>query len=312
MKQPKINLTRCFVALLCTFIFNNVVFAQQNSAYTEYIRKYCSLAIDQMNRHRIPASITLSQGLLESAAGKSTLATEAHNHFGIKVGSGWDGPYIVRDDDAKGEHFRKYQTDAQSFEDHSLFLKKPRYASLFQLDIRDYQGWAHGLKACGYATSPTYAESLIRIIETYNLAQYDGTPVKGSYASNATGQRLTDRDLFFQSHPVRQCNGLYYIVVQPGDDLKTVSKMVGKRKRKLLSYNDLPKDSTLQPGTVLFLQSKRSKADKSLKGYPHVLQAGQSLYDVSQLYGIKLKSLYKLNHFAPDYTPVVGQTLRLY
>lgn len=300
---------RCLVALFFCLLGMATAFAQQNSAYVEYIRKYQSLAVDQMRRHRIPASITLSQGLLESAAGKSMLAVEAHNHFGIKVGTGWTGPYVVRDDDAKGEHFRKYRTDEESFEDHSLFLKRARYASLFLLDPRDYKGWARGLKAAGYATNPAYAESLIRIIETYQLYQYDGyqAPMQqGGVVVASTS------DQFFLTHPVQQCNGNYYIILQPGDDLKTVAKMTGVKKRKLLSRNDLPKYAEPGPGSVIYLEKKRSKADKSFKGHPHVLQAGQSLYDVAQMYGIRLKSLYKLNHFAEDYVPQVGQTIRLY
>lgn len=304
-------LKRTLVALFLT-LFNIIqLSAQQNSAYVAYINKYASLAIDQMQRHRIPASITLAQGLLESAAGKSTLATEAHNHFGIKVGTGWTGPYIVRDDDSQGEHFRKYRNDAESYEDHSLFLKKPRYASLFKLDVRDYKGWAKGLKACGYATNPAYAESLIRIIETYRLYQYDSSTIQITSQQQGVAV-VSPRDIFFTTHPVMQCNRNYYIILQPGDDIATVAKMVGVSKRKLLKYNDLPKKAEPGAGAIIYLEKKRSKADKSFKKYPHVLQPGQSLYDVAQMYGIKLKSLYKLNRFAEDYMPQVGQTIRVY
>lgn len=300
---------RCILTVFCTLFYSLSVSSQQNTAYQDYIKRYAPLAIDQMNRHRIPASITLSQGLLESAAGKSTLATEAHNHFGIKVGSGWTGPYVVRDDDAKGEHFRKYKTDAESFEDHSVFLKKPRYASLFLLDIHDYKGWARGLKACGYATSPTYAENLIRIIEIYQLYQYDGTQASVSSASSVV---LSPSDRFFQTHPVMRCNKKYYIVLQAGDNFDQVARIVGKSKRKLLSYNDLPSYASPGAGTVIFLEKKRTKADKSFKHRPHILQAGQSLHDVAQMYGIRLSSLYKMNGFRPDYTPHVGESIRIY
>lgn len=305
----KSTLNRCLAALFCTLFINYSLSAQQNSAYNEYIQKYKSLAIDQMQRHRIPASITLSQGLLESAAGKSTLATEAHNHFGIKVGTGWTGPYVVRDDDAKGEHFRKYKTDAESFEDHSIFLQKPRYASLFQLNIMDYKGWARGLKACGYATSPTYADNLISIIENYRLYQYDGYQSSTQQGGVVVS---TPQDIFFTTHPVQVCNGCYYIIMQPGDDLETVAKMAGKRVRRLRSYNDLPKYAVPVAGDVIYLEKKKTRADKYYKGRPHVLQPGQSLYDVAQMYGIRLKSLYRINRFAEDYMPQVGQTIYLY
>lgn len=307
MKHTKMSLKSCIITFFCTLLNYTCAHAQVNSQYTEYIQKYHMLAIDQMNRHHIPASITLAQGLLESAAGRSTLATQAHNHFGIKVGTGWNGPYIVRDDDAKGEHFRKYKTDAESYEDHSLFLKKPRYESLFNLDIRDYRGWAKGLKACGYATNPAYAESLIRIIENYKLYQYDN--FKGS---KGTGSITTEADIFFASHPVRECNKNYYIVLQPGDRLETIAEMVGVRKSKLLSYNDLPKKYIPEPGSIIYLEKKRSKADKSFKHRPHILQNGQSLYDVAQMYGVKLKSIYKMNHFSEDYMPRVGDPIRVY
>lgn len=307
MKRMKMTLKSCIFAIFCTLLNYTCAYAQQNNQYLEYIQKYHTLAIDQMNRHRIPASITLSQGLLESAAGRSTLATQAHNHFGIKVGTGWNGPYIVRDDDAKGEHFRKYNTDAESYEDHSLFLKKSRYASLFKLDIRDYKGWAKGLKACGYATNPAYAESLIRIIENYQLYQYD------SFKGSMGGASLTsESDEFFASHPIRKCNKNYYIVLQPGDQLETVAEMVGVKKRKLLSYNDLPKDYVPGPGSIIYLEKKRSRADKSFKYLPHILQDGQSIYDVAQMYGVKLKSIYKMNHFTADYKPKVGDLIRVY
>ncbi len=309
MKRIKNTTLKVFLTFFYTLFIYNCVSAQQNSTYLEYIKKYHTLAVDQMKRHRIPASITLSQGLLESGAGTSTLATEAHNHFGIKVGTGWDGPYIVRDDDAKGEHFRKYRSDAESYEDHSLFLKKPRYQKLFSLDIKDYKGWAHGLKECGYATNPAYAQSLIRIIENYKLYQYDGG--QGSIQQSASS-RLSEEDLFFQTHPVQMCNKCCYIVLQPGDELSHVAKMVGVRKSKLLSYNDLPKKAVPQSGSILYLEKKRTKADKSFKGHPHVLQAGQSLYDIAQMYGIRLKNLYKMNGFDADYTPMLGQTIRLY
>lgn len=309
MKVYKISLRRLLFLFFVT-LFNINIIAQQNKAYLDYIHKYAPLAIDQMNRHRIPASITLSQGLLESAAGKSTLATEAHNHFGIKASSGWNGPYVVRDDDAKGEHFRKYNTDAESFEDHSLFLKKSRYASLFQLDIHDYKGWARGLKNCGYATSPTYADNLIRIIENYQLYQYDGTKISSQQVT--TMVVLSESDRFFQSHPVMRCNKKYYIILLPGDNLDTVARVTGKSKRNLLSYNDLPSGVNPAPGSVIYLQKKRTKADRSFRKTPHILQAGQSLYDVAQMYGVRLSSIYKMNKFPADYMPHVGESIRVY
>ena len=286
-----------------------------NAAYRAYIEKYAWMAVEQMHRHDIPASITLAQGLLESGAGRSTLATQANNHFGIKTGGSWSGPYVLRDDDMPNEKFRKYRSAADSYEDHSLFLKQPRYRRLFDLRITDYKGWARGLKACGYATSPTYADNLIRIIELYQLYDYDSG--KGHHGKKSAIERhvsqITSDDAsnFFSNHPVGTNNGNYYIRIQEGDNLKTISKAVGISQRKLRSYNDLPKYQPLRPGSILYLKSKHRRADRAFKHHPHTLQQGQSLYDVSQMYGIKLKSLYKLNHFAPDYTPRAGEQIRV-
>lgn len=309
--------------LLLLFILHSSLFAlhlhsqRPNQAYWEYIEKYRSMAQDQMMRHRIPASITLAQGLLESAAGRSELALKANNHFGIKVGTGWTGPYVIKSDDRPDDRFRKYNNVAESYEDHSQFLLKPRYASLFKLNITDYKGWANGLKQCGYATSPTYAQQLITIIENYGLHQYDShnRHYYQTVGATATAQPTT-RELaeqaFYATHPVYACNKNYYIVVQPGDNFPIISMMTGISKRKLRKYNELPKKYVPQAGDVLFLQKKRSKADKSFKGIYYIVQEGESMYDIAQRYGMKVASLYKLNSLPADYMPQPGHMLRVY
>ena len=149
------------------------------------------MAIDQMNRYGIPASITLAQGLLESGAGTSMLAQKANNHFGIKVGGTWTGPYVTKDDDRQGERFRKYESVEESFEDHSRFLaERQRYASLFNLDPTDYRGWAHGLKEAGYATNPEYAKKLISLIDIYKLHEFDLQ--KGSRHGHTAREQQTE------------------------------------------------------------------------------------------------------------------------
>ena len=159
----------CIYIIMCAFGAS----AAAQSLYEQYIARYKDMAIEQMQRYGIPASITLAQGLLESGAGTSMLATKANNHFGIKVGGSWTGPYVEKDDDRANERFRKYRSAAESFEDHSKFLQQPRYRSLFSLDKTDYRGWAKGLKAAGYATNPEYARQLISIIEIYKLHDFD-------------------------------------------------------------------------------------------------------------------------------------------
>jgi LysM repeat protein len=139
----------------------------------QYIDKYKTIAIEEMNAFGIPASITIAQGLYESGAGNSELARVANNHFGVKVGLSWNGKVYYKDDDERNDAFRVYNSVEESFRDHSNFLKKRNYAALFQLDITDYKGWARGLKKAGYATNPQYPEIIISIIEKYNLQQYD-------------------------------------------------------------------------------------------------------------------------------------------
>lgn len=172
---------RKIISLFFAFLISVSLFAQKrNKSYQEYIEKYKDIAIREMEEYRIPASITLAQGLLESGAGKSELTLSANNHFGIKCQKNWEGEKVYHDDDAKGECFRKYNSALESYEDHSKFLKAgQRYASLFDLATTDYKAWARGLKKAGYATLPTYADRLIDIIELYELSQYDRLIVKG-------------------------------------------------------------------------------------------------------------------------------------
>lgn len=285
-----------------------VVLAQRtNQAYWSYIDKYKDMAIEQMRKYRIPASITLAQGLLESAAGRSTLATEANNHFGIKCGGSWTGPYVLRNDDAPNEKFRKYRSAADSYEDHSRFLQGRRYQDLFKLSPTDYRGWARGLKQAGYATNPAYAESLIRIIEMYNLQQFDSGKLSRNHnAVNAP------KDDFFARHTVYRNNKNYFIIVEIGDDMATISRETGVSLKRLYKYNDLPKDYAPTQGDVLYLQKKRKQASREFRKNPiHIVEPNQSMFDIAQLYGMRLENLYKLNLVGPDYAPQVGDILRI-
>ena len=161
-----------------TILFLQLTLVLYGQSYTQadiynYIDTYASVAVEKMNQHGIPASITLAQGILESGAGQSDLAKFANNHFGIKCHNDWSGQTYHKDDDAKDECFRKYKSPQESFEDHSHFLKKNRYAELFTLERTDYKAWAKGLKKAGYATNPQYAERLVKIIEDYQLYRFD-------------------------------------------------------------------------------------------------------------------------------------------
>ena len=290
-----------------------IAFAQggQNAQW-RYIENYKDMAIDQMRRYRIPASITLGQGLLESGAGKSRLATEAHNHFGIKVGMNWTGPYIVMADDRPNDRFRKYRSDDESYEDHSRFLVNgQRYRSLFNLKITDYKGWAHGLKKAGYATNPRYAEMLIGVIERFNLQQFDSYTSGRYHARTRTSAQAQAESDFFRYHIVYRVNKNYMIIANSGDTWESVARETGVSVRKLLKYNERPKGSELRTGDIVYLEKKSKKADKVYKGVPHVVQPGESLYDIAQRYGIRLKYLYTLNALPADYTPQVGDLIWL-
>lgn len=292
-----------FLTFFAAFMLLSNVFAQSGmNAQWRYIENYKDMAIDQMHRYQVPASITLAQGLCESGAGQSRLAREAHNHFGIKVGTGWSGPYIIIADDHPNDRFRKYKNDAASYEDHSRFLRNnQRYASLFQLKITDYKGWAHGLKRCGYATNPNYASMLIDVIERYNLAQFD----------NAHGGKYHGKgeSTFYAEHIVYKVNKRFMIIANSSDTWERIAQETGVSERKLRKYNELPQGAILHAGDIIYLEKKRTKGDKSLRGIPHEVQSGESMHDIAQRYGIRLKNLYRLNALSPEYVPQVGDKI---
>ena len=167
---------RTFIIYLFLFLTASAALHadEQKSPQEKYIERFASLAVEEMYRSGVPASITLAQGLLESRYGLSDLAAKGNNHFGIKCHNNWQGGRMYHDDDAKGECFRKYDSPEQSYRDHSDFLRyRDRYKFLFDYDVTDYKAWAHGLKKAGYATDPAYPSKLIRLIEEYKLHEYD-------------------------------------------------------------------------------------------------------------------------------------------
>ncbi|MCF0207908.1 MAG: glucosaminidase domain-containing protein [Bacteroidaceae bacterium] len=295
------------VLFFLLFLFSLSTFAQRrNSDYDAYINKYSAVAVEQMKLYRIPASITLAQGLLESGAGKSTLAVRGNNHFGIKC-HGWSGGTIYHDDDESGECFRSYSNAKESFEDHSQFLLKERYKRLFSYDLKDYRSWARGLKACGYATSPTYAESLISIIERYELYRFDSNKNSGSQApSTVNSQQST-----VNSHTIRYNNGIPYVLAQRGDTYKTIAKEVGKSYRKLAKYNERNAKDALEENEIVYLKKKAKKGEKKYKAMVYLVKEGDSMYSISQHFAIRLKYLYRLNGLTPDAKISVGQRIYL-
>ena len=288
---------------------------RQNQAYINYINQYKNLAIREMERYHIPASITLAQGLLESGAGRSELATKGNNHFGIKCGGGWNGRRMYKDDDQKNDCFRVYRNATDSYEDHSQFLLKDRYKRLFQLKTTDYKGWAKGLKACGYATSPTYATRLIEIIETYQLYQYDKGKKShgGDYQDDiySIPTNTNTENLPPGKHTYTVNNGVVCVVALPGDTWQTLPKVLHKSRRRLLKYNEAVVTDPIQPGTFIYLHKKQKKAERKYRKYWHKVQPGESMYSISQLYGIRVKYLYKKNFKSAAYSPQPGDLLKV-
>ena len=306
--MKKLRILCCLLSVVwCLFSWGQ----RTNQAFWTYIDKYKDWAIEQMNQYGIPASITLAQGLLESNAGRSRLATEANNHFGIKVGGSWNGPYIIQADDRPNDRFRKYRSARESFIDHSKFLQQKRYQGLYRLSKTDYKGWARGLKAAGYATSPTYAEALIRVIEMYSLNQFDTGKFHTS-RKEAIPTATETADDFFERHIIYKANKNYFLIVEVGDDMATISKKTGLSLRKLYNYNDLPRDYAPTAGDIIFLKKKRKCASKEFKKNPiHIVEANQSLFDIAQLYGIRLESLCKLNKWDEPHAVQVGEIIRI-
>ena len=294
-----------FFMIAILLVFSAGAQAQRrNSRYVEYIDKYKELAIAQMKEHKIPASITLAQGLLESGAGMSELARKSNNHFGIKCGGNWRGRTVRHDDDARNECFRAYKHPRDSYEDHSLFLTRgARYAFLFKLNITDYKGWARGLKKAGYATDPSYANRLITIIEDYELYKYDR---KGGRVVSVIKK---EEPTVLNPHQVYIANDIAYIIARNGDTFKGLDKEFGISWKKLVKYNDLQRDYTLTNGDIIYLKSKKKKAAKPYTVY--VVRDGDSMHSISQKFGIQLKYLYKMNRKDGEYIPEVGDRLRL-
>lgn len=273
---------------------------------SQYIEMYKAEAIKEMQRSRVPASITLAQGILESGDGNSLLARKAKNHFGIKCHSDWNGKTFHKDDDAKDECFRKYKTVLESYRDHSEFLQKKRYAFLFDLETTDYKGWARGLKKAGYATNPKYPQLLIRIIEENNLYQYDQLQAERSKKS-ARRAMADAKSNQSEKRILTHENRIKYIVVQPDDSFEKLENEFQMNQWQFYKYNDLEKGSDLYEEGVLYLQPKRNCAKEDY----HIVEEGESMWEISQQYGIKLKKLYKKNRMEKGEEPKAGQKLSL-
>lgn len=279
-----------------------------NERYQQYIDQYKDIAIEEMHRWKIPASITLAQGIYESGAGQSELARKGNNHFGIKC-NGWDGRKVYHDDDARNECFRAYNSVFESYEDHSRFLASgQRYRSLFNLKTTDYKGWARGLKAAGYATNPQYADKLIELIQLYKLYEFDKAKSVDRFMVEHTKDHGVNGAAL---HPIKIFNKNYYLIARRGDTFQSIGDEVGISYRKLAKYNERDKRDRLTEGEVVWLKKKQKKAPKDYKDRLHYVRQGESMYSIAQSYGIRLKSLYKMNHMSPYDDLRIGQGLKL-
>ena len=278
----------------------------------EYIEKYKDAAIHAMKTHGIPASITLAQGCLESGDGNSDLAVKANNHFGIKCHNDWKGQtYYKKDDDPGKSCFRKYRNASDSFKDHSDFLRyRDRYAFLFDLEITDYKGWCYGLKKAGYATDPQYAERLIKIIEDYRLYRFD-REIYTMAGKNSNLLPPSPNELmkvmelspaknsllykYSRNRTIYVRNGVPYILAGDMDTYESIAEEYNLFTKELLRYNDLRKPKELVPGTVVYLQKKKAKAQRHME--IHIAVEGDTYYDVAQKYGVRMKKLFKYNDY---------------
>ncbi len=309
-----------FMAKLLTtasllLIFFGEILGQTKLTKQQYIDTYKAIAVSEMLRNGIPASITLAQGMLESGDGNSPLAQKANNHFGIKCHGEWDGETYHQDDDSKNECFRKYKQPEESYEDHSNFLKtRERYADLFKLKKTDYEGWAKGLKSAGYATNPKYPELLIKLISDWNLHEFDklenipkdwGKPINQSNKNTVNKTKkektnLTHREVFI-------INNIKAIKIKKGDTWQSITQEFGMGNWEITRYNEIPKTKIPVEGEILYLQPKRRKSNIGC----HVVKENETLWDISQKYGIKTKFLYKWNSVTDTSAIKPGEKIKL-
>jgi LysM repeat protein len=285
---------------LFIFIFLTPMLAgAQKISTEEYIRLYKDWAILNMQVKKVPASITLSQGILESASGNSSLATKANNHFGIKCHKGWSGGTYHMDDDAPNECFRKYTSVLDSYNDHADFLSgRERYQGLFKLEITDYKGWAHGLKEAGYATNPKYATLLIDLIEKYKLYEYDQQALNPAYVNNNNNVNNNNGGNNNSSNQDKgklvYINGLQAIRIAKGQTKMDIATKFELKVKQLEKYNELGPGDELYEGQLVFIEPKRNTAEPAYKY--HEVKPGETFYSIAQQYGMKMQSLMKKNN----------------
>lgn len=296
--------------------YNMSCSAQSSSDIYSYISQYKQIALEQEKQYGIPASITLAQGILESGAGKSTLPRNANNHFGVKAYGGWTGAvYLAWDDERQKSRFRKYSSALESYRDHAEFLKNnSRYTNLFSNSVYDYRAWAIGLQKAGYATAGNYAKALIGFIDAYKLyAINGGVKLRAGKTVTITRQISTEQPIFDAgcvmadaeeseeemevTNIVRKfvidINEVRCTILYPGESLASVAQKYDIPQSKLLEYNELSSSLQVKEGDVVYLERKKKKYYGLQDTYR--VKANETLYEISQQFGIQLASLAKLN-----------------
>ena len=342
MKKVAIIFLSC-VLFLC---------ASSKTPQESYIEAYADMAVAEMYRSGVPASITLAQGLLESRYGLSELSLKSNNHFGIKCHRDWTGKKVYFDDDAKNECFRAYASVADSYADHSDFLRyKDRYKFLFDYDVTDYKAWCHGLKKAGYATDPSYATKLIKVIEDYKLYEFDSKKPKAAKKKRIKavvsddGEALKEVEVeevpeeeidvdiaipesplkmeeaekyepkrgefsFSLSRPTYTKNGVVFVYAMEGETYASLAEDYDLFYKEILSFNDLSCERQLLPGDIVYIQRKKTNTPKGLD--MHIVESDETLWEISQRYGVRLKNILKYNNFpSASYTLAEGDRVLL-
>ncbi len=326
---------RLIPAFFCSFLLFSATYGQQTEKQRidAYVSTYKNLAIGEMLRTGVPAAVTLAQGILETGGGQSDLAALAYNHFGIKCKSEWTGETISHTDDAKDECFRKYASVEESYKDHSDFLKtRPCYAFLFKLDPTDYEGWAKGLKKAGYATNPAYAQKLIKLIVENNLQDYTLlalndenantnqemlASVKSDMILNETNvakpatlkiSEEKTRKAVYPVNTVFSINDLKVIYAEAGTSLLALADNYSIPLKKLLDYNELiDQTDILNTAQLIFLEKKSKKGTKDI----HIVEANETLREISQKEGIQLTTVMEYNGLQKGMEPARGEKIYL-
>jgi hypothetical protein len=308
------------VLIILLLLINSLLLAQKSRnelTREEYIAMHKPLVMEKMVEFGIPASIAMAQAIVESGNGNSELARRANNHFGIKCHE-WTGQTFIWDDDEKNECFRKYRSAKESFHDHSLFLtRRPRYASLFDLDITDYKAWAHGLRSAGYATNQQYAAMLIRIIEENRLHEIDQEVIRGPVLATIKEPEFDDHVYAVPKYPefgsgpsdrvLFLNNRRLFVFARPGDTYFTIANDFNMHPDKLRRLNDVEAESELKPGALVFTEHKRRRSGTDT----HIAVLNETMHHISQIYGIRLRNLLRINNMEPGQEPFTGDVIKL-